>query len=138
MTKLKLGPFVDDDRSSSALNCLHLFIAISSRMECSWREPLAHKTDRTGQIDRADAGTIYGDRPGLCKGAADVVIDFPGDFAPSDFLCASARRFSNAWLRLCGDQRALKVIGSGSSRMGRNTTPGKDTCAAASLVNVMP
>ena len=41
MTKLKLGPLVDDNRSSSALNCLHLFIAISSRMECSWREPLA-------------------------------------------------------------------------------------------------
>ena len=138
MTKLKLGPFVDDRPVKLSIE----LPASVYRDLVAYGVQLARTAGATKPIEPAKLIAPMLERfmatDRVFEGAAAGVIDFPGDFAPSDFLRASARRFSNAWLRLCGDQRALKVIGSGSSRMGRNTTPGKDTCAAASLVNAMP
>jgi len=78
MTKLKLGPFVDDRPVKLSIelpaSVYRDLVAYGVQLA---RTAGATKTDRTGQIDRADAGTIYGDRPGLCKGAAAGVIDFP-------------------------------------------------------------
>ena len=76
MTKLKLGPLVDDRPVKLSIELpasVHRdLVAYAEQLARSWRR----KTNRTRQTDRADAGTVYGDRSGLCEGAAVVVIDF--------------------------------------------------------------
>ena len=77
MTKLKLGRLVDDKPVKLSIELpasVHRdLVAYGAAGANHWHR----RTDRTGQTDRADAGTVYGDRSGLCKGAAVGVIDFP-------------------------------------------------------------
>ena len=79
MTKLKLGPFVDDKPVKLSIELpASVHRDLVAYAEALAREPLAPaKPIEPAKADRADAGTIHGDRPGLCKGAAAGVIDFP-------------------------------------------------------------
>lgn len=53
-------------------------------------------------------------------------------------LSASPSKFRSATLRLCGDQTAEKATGSGSSMIGRKTTPDVGTSDEAAPMTVMP
>ena len=108
MTKLKLGRLSTINRSSSALNCLHLFIAISSRIGVQ----LARTAGATKPIEPAKliapmlerfmaTDRVFAKARRLASSTSRVILRLQTFFA-------QARRSSNAWLRLCGDQRSAE------------------------------
>ncbi len=75
MTKLKLGPLVDDRPVKLSIE----LPASVHRDLAAYAEVLARETGQSiaepAKADRANAGAVHGDGPGLCESAADVVID---------------------------------------------------------------
>jgi hypothetical protein len=72
MIKLKLGSLLDDKPVKLSIELppsVH-------RDLVAYAEVLARETGQSiAEADRANAGAVHGDGPGLCESAADVVID---------------------------------------------------------------
>ena len=68
MTKLKLGPLVNDKP-------VKLSIELPPSVRRGARPGNWAVDRRTRKADRANAGAVHGDGPSLCESAADVVID---------------------------------------------------------------
>jgi len=117
MTKLKARAACRDSRSSSMLSCRRPFIATSSPTPSSWHE---HRQPHDNRPVKLIAPMLerFMAKTGSLQRRGGLRHQIPGDL-PWDFRCASAE-MKQRLAAVVGDQRALKVIGSGSSRMGRN------------------